>query len=306
MQGQKIVASGLLFPEGPVVRDDGSVLVVEIERETVSRVKMDGTVEVVSQMGGGPNGQAVGPDGALYVCNNGGFLFQKIAGLNRTKAGVHPNYTSGRIERLDPKTGAFSLVYDRCGGHPLSGPNDIVFDDKGGFYFTDLGKNRPRDRDHGGLYYGLADGSKIVEVAYPLTTANGVGLSPDNNTVYVAETEPGRLWAFDLEEPGKPKRHPHPSPHGGRLVCGLPGFQRFDSLAIEASGNICVATLVTGCITVISPQGEVLRQVMTGDPMTTNICFGGPDMKTAYITLSGTGQLIEMPWPDPGLRLNYN
>ena len=302
----QVVAEGLLFPEGPVVQEDGSILLVEIQRETITRVKPDGTVEVVAKLGGGPNGLAMGPDGALYVANNGGFLFQTIAGFNRTRSGVHPDYTSGRIERFDLKTGELRTLYDHCGEHMLCGPNDIVFDHKGGFYFTDMGKNRQRDRDHAGLYYGLADGSHIVEVAYPLTTANGVGLSPDDSIVYVSETETGRLWAFDLEEPGRVRKHPHPSPNGGRLICGLPGYQRFDSMAVDAYGNICVATLASGCVTVVSPEGQVLRQVMFPDPMVTNICFGGPDMKTAYITLSGTGQLVSMDWPEPGLPLAYS
>jgi gluconolactonase len=89
-------------------------------------------------------------------------------------------------------------------------------------------------------------------------------------------------------------------------VCGLPGYQRFDSMAVDAYGNICVATLVTGCITVITPGGDVLRQVMLPDPMVTNICFGGADLRTAFITLSGTGQLVSMEWPEPGLRLPYS
>ncbi len=306
MQNFQIVATGLQFPEGPVVLPDGSIALVEIQRETISRVTADGKVEVLANVGGGPNGMAMGPDGAFYVCNNGGFLFQTIAGFNRTRSGVHPDYTSGRIERFDPKTGELTTLYDRCGDYPLCGPNDIVFDHHGGFYFTDFGKNRKRDRDHAGLYYARADGSMIVEVAYPLVTANGVGLSPDDSVVYVSETETARLWAFDLEEPGRARKHPHPSPHGGRLVCGLPGYQRFDSMAVDAYGNICVATLVTGGITVVSPGGEVLRQVKMQDPMVTNICFGGADMKTAYVTMSGTGQLARMDWPEPGLRLAYN
>jgi gluconolactonase len=306
MQDFHIMATGLQFPEGPVALPDGSVALVEIQRETISRVTADGKVEVLAEVGGGPNGMAVGPDGAFYVCNNGGFLFQTIAGFNRTRSGVHPDYTSGRIERFDPKTGELTTLYDRCGDYPLCGPNDIVFDHHGGFYFTDFGKNRKRDRDHAGLYYARADGSMIVEVAYPLVTANGVGLSPDDSVVYVSETETARLWAFDLEEPGRARKHPHPSPHGGRLVCGLPGYQRFDSMAVDAYGNICVATLVTGGITVVSPGGEVLRQVKMPDPMVTNICFGGADMKTAYVTMSGTGQLARMDWPEPGLRLAYN
>jgi gluconolactonase len=158
---------------------------------------------------------------------------------------------------------------------------------------------------NGGLYYALADGSRIVEVAYPMITPNGVGLSPDGKSVYVAETETGRLWAFDLEAPGKAKRHPGFAAHGGRIVCGLPGYQRFDSLAVEESGNICVATLVSGCISVISPKGELLKQIPTGDIVTTNICFGGADRKTATITLAGKGEVIEMEWDRPGLALAY-
>lgn len=306
MQDFKVLASGLLFPEGPVYCDDGSVILVEIQRETISRVTPDGKTQVLAQIGGGPNGLAMGPDNALYICNNGGFLFQNIAGFNRTRAGVHPAYTSGRIERYELETRTLTTLYDRCGDHMLCGPNDLVFDRHGGFYFTDFGKNRTRDRDHGGLYYALADGSHIAEIAYPMTTLNGVALSPDETVVYASETETGRLWAFDLEEPGRPARHPFPSPNGGRLLCTLPGYQRLDSMAVDAQGNICVGTLITGCITVFSPKGEILRQVLLPDPMVTNVCFGGPDMKTVFATLSGTGQLIAMDWPVPGHRLNYN
>ncbi len=304
MTEPKILATGLRFPEGPVAMADGSVAIVEIERGRVSRIAPDGTVSVIATQGGGPNGLAVGPDGALYCCNNGGFAWIDDGRLLRV--GLQPeDYSGGRIERIDPASGAVSLLYDSCDGKKLRGPNDIVFDARGGFYFTDLGKTRARDRDHGGVYYARPDGSLIREVAYPVLTPNGVGLSPDGKILYVAETETGRLWAFPIEEPGKVRKEPWPSVHGGRLVAGLPGFQRFDSLAVEASGNICVATLVTGAITVIAPEGQVLRQVKMPDPMTTNICFGGPDLRTAYITLSGTGRLAAMSWPEPGLRLAF-
>src|SRR5271170_5865678 len=162
-----------------------------------------------------------------------------------------------------------------------------------------------RDRDHGGLYYALPDGSKIVELVHPMLSPNGIGLSPDEKTVYVADTETSRLFAYDIAAPGVLRGEPFPAPYGGRLVCGLPGFQRFDSLAVEASGNICVATLITGHITVIAPDGRVVRQVKMPDVSPTNICFGGADMKTAYITLSGAGELAATDWPEPGLRLNF-
>jgi gluconolactonase len=187
----------------------------------------------------------------------------------------------------------------------LNGPNDLVFDTNGGFYFTDLGKTRARDRDNGVIYYALADGSKIIEVSAPALTPNGIGLSPDGRVLYVAETEPARLWAFDISEPGVVRKQGWPSPHGGRLVAGLPGFQRFDSLAVDATGNVCIATLINGCISVIAPDGRLLRQVPMDDPVTTNICFGGLDLRTAYVTLSGTGKLVEMDWPEAGLRLAH-
>jgi gluconolactonase len=310
MPAAKILATDLQFPEGPVVAPDGSILLVEIERRTITRIA-DGKTSIVAQLDGGPNGLAWGPgpspsERALYVCNNGGFLFTKAPdGTNRVKPGVPEGYAGGWIERVDPTTKERRILYTRCGEHNLVGPNDIVFDTHGGFYFTDYGKFYPRWRMNGGLYYALSDGSRIVEVAYPLITPNGVGLSPDGKTVYAAETETGRIWAFDLDAPGKAKRHPGFAPHGGRLLHGLGGYQRLDSLAVDAEGNACVATLVTGCISVVSPAGQLLAQVETGDPMTTNICFAGADRKTAIITLSGKGQVIEMQWDRPGLALAY-
>jgi gluconolactonase len=77
-------------------------------------------------------------------------------------------------------------------------------------------------------------------------------------------------------------------------------------LAVLANGNVAVATLSTGKITEFSPQGAIVREVKMPDVFPTNICFGGTDMKTAYITLSDTGQLGVMQWPTPGLKLNYN
>jgi len=305
MSDIRVIATGLSFPEGPVAMADGSIVLVEIERQTVSRVRPDGRVEVLAHTGGGPNGMAVGPDGAFYICNNGGFGWQLVHGLLRPAVQAS-DYTSGRIERVDPATGKVEVLYDSCNGHKLRGPNDIVFDAHRGCYFSDLGKSRVRDRDHGGLYYALADGSKIVEVAYPILTPNGVGLSPDGSVVYVAETETARLWAFDVVAPGVVRKRPFPSPHGGRLVAGLGGYQRFDSLAVDAGGNICVATLMTGAVTSIAPDGRIVRQVTMPDPVTTNICFGGTDMRTAFVTLSGTGKLVALEWPEAGLRLNYN
>jgi gluconolactonase len=90
-------------------------------------------------------------------------------------------------------------------------------------------------------------------------------------------------------------------------VClyGFPGFQLLDSLAVDGDGNVCVATLVNGGVTVISPGGELVDFVPVDDILTTNVCFGGPDLQTAYITSSGRGLLLSTPWPRPGAPLRY-
>lgn len=299
-----VLATGLRFPEGPVVLEDGSIALVEIARGTVTRIAPDGTVSVIADLGGGPNGLALGPDGFLYVCNNGGFEWHEEPGMLRP-IGTPASYSGGRIERVDPKSGASEVLYDRCGDDKLKGPNDIVFDRQGGFYFTDLGKARHRDRDQGSVYYAKADGSFIVEVVHPILTPNGIGLSPDEATLYVAETETGRLWAFDIAEPGVIKRQPFPSLNGGRFLFNQAGYHRFDSLAVESGGNICVATLMSAAITVVAPDGQFVQRVEMPDVYTTNICFGGSDMRTAYVTLSGVGQLVSVPWDRPGLKLNF-
>jgi gluconolactonase len=262
----------------------------------------NGKIEVVANLGGGPNGAAIGPDGAVYVCNNGGFEWHEISGLT-IPGNAAKDYTSGRIERVDIATGKFERVYDKIDGNRLSGPNDIVFDKSGGFWFTDLGKNWARSKDRGGLYYGKPDGSLLKEASYGHVGLNGVGLSPDEKVVYAAETETGKLWAFDITGVGEVARNPLGGP-AGRCVAVQPYHCFFDSLAVQANGDVCIATILNGGITTITPAG-VSKHAPFPDLLTTNICFGGKDMRDAYITLSSTGKLIKTRWPEPGLKLNF-
>ena len=197
------VTSGLRFPEGPVALPDGSVLVVEIESRKLTRIAGDGRKTTVAQHTGGPNGAAIGPDGKVYICNNGGFAWHDDARHGLRVTGQAEDYSGGRIERVDLATGAIETLYTHCDGHMLRGPNDLVFDAHGGFYFTDLGKVRARDMDRGAVYYAKADGSSIKVVAQPTVTANGCALSPDGRTLYFAETKSARLWEMDIPAPGE-------------------------------------------------------------------------------------------------------
>ena len=302
MDDVKILAEGFGFPEGPVACADGSVVLAELRNARCSRVTPDGKVSTFSACGGGPNGLAIGPDGFFYLCNNGGNRYVEGHSMG---LGPHPDYRHGYIQRIDPKTGAATMLQIEVNGRALSAPNDLVFDRGGGFYFTDMGKRHAHHRDHGGVYYARPDGSPVVELAYPMLTPNGCGLSPDERTLYVADTEGARLWAFAVEAPGQLEPRGRFAPHSGRVLAGLPGNARFDSLAVTASGNIAVATLMTGQITEFSPNGQIVRSIVMPDCYPTNLCFGGPDMRTAYVTLSDSGRLGMLRWPEPGLKLNF-
>src|SRR5512147_440419 len=107
------IATGLQFPEGPIAMPDGSVLLVEIKRGTLSRVSPDGEIMVVAQTGGGPNGAAIGPDGKVYICNNGGFEWHDLGGFV-IPGNQPPEYSGGRIERVDLRTGAVEVLYRTC------------------------------------------------------------------------------------------------------------------------------------------------------------------------------------------------
>ena len=296
-----IVAEGLAFPEGPVWMEDGSIILVEIAKGCITRIWGDGKTEVIATPGGGPNGAAIGPDGALWVCNNGGFIYHQRDGL-LIPGNCPDDYSGGRIERIDLSSGKVERVLDTVAGHPLKGPNDLVFDRSGNLYFTDHGKTYSRHRDFGGLFFLANGASEAIELDHHHTSPNGVGLSPDEQTVYMADTMTARLWAFDLTSPGDIKRA---SPFNkGRVVATMPELQYFDSLAVAASGNVCIATILNGGITTITPDGAH-SHIAFPDPFVTNICFGEPGLEEAWVTLSGTGKLAKCTWPEPGLKLNY-
>lgn len=302
------IASGLRFPEGPIAMDDGSVLLVEMFGPRLTRIKPDGTKQTIAEVPGGPNGAAIGPDGAVYLCNNGGCFTPLEMGSILVPGPFDPaRYTGGRIQRVELATGKVEDLYTHCDGLPLRAPNDLVFDAHGGFYFTDHGirDHHARTSDLTGIYYAKADGSQIKEVVFPVEGPNGIGLSPDGKKLYWAETQMRRVLQRRITNPGEiaPAFQFDPS----LVLCGLPGSQMLDSLAVDAEGHICVATLGNGGITVVAPDsGKVVTHVPTGDPGTTNLCFGGADLSTAYITLGATGKLVSMRWPRPGLKLSYN
>ena len=296
----EVLAEGLSLPEGPVALADGSVIVGEIGSGALSRVFPDGRIVRVAYTGGGPNGVARGPDGAFFVCNNGG-----VPG--------GPLGTAG-IQRVDIETGAVEMMYETCDGVPFVGPNDIVVDEIGNFWFTDY--------KLGSIYYGTADGNSVRLMWDRLDSPNGIGLSPDNRILYSSQTHTRQVVRRHISSPGElvPSRNydlkafdEFGEVNPDVLLAGLSGGQELDSLAIDGNGAVCVATLIETGINVIGADGVVQEKLTLPadraeelDCRTlTNICFGGDDLRTAFITLSHGGRLISCRWPVPGLRLNF-
>jgi len=297
LQEVEIVAEGFDFPEGPVAMSDGSVILVEIRSGHITRIDRDGTVDRIAHVGGGPNGAAIGPDGALYVCNNGG-----LSAADRIP---------GCIQRVDLATGAFDTVYTSCDGRPLGAPNDLVFDPTGGFYFTDHAQN-------GAIHHARTDGSSVRALVTRVPAPNGIGLSPDGRTLYWAETHTRQVQQRQVVAPGELAPSVGYSiralvRHGvvdrDALLAGLPGGHELDSLAIDSSGAVCVGTLLESGISEIDPDGRWTLHTLPeslADGAVTNICFGGEDLTTAFLTCSMTGRLVRCTWHRPGLRLAFN
>lgn len=276
----EVIAEGLAFPEGPVVMEDGSVIVVETHGGRITRCWQGGRKETVATPGGGPNGLAVGPDGALYHCNNGGH---------------DDSYSGGRIERIDIATGKVERLYDSSNDAMISAPNDIMFDSDGNIWFSDLGRIGDKAKEWGGMYCAAPDGSKLTRIVERALSYNGIGISPDMTTVYAADTYSARLWAVDRKaELQKP-----------RLIGTAPGPVFFDSLAMTAAGNVAIAAVTGGAIATFTPTGE-LTMTEVEDRLVTNIAFGGADMMDAYLTFSGHGTLVKCRWHEPGMKLVYS
>jgi gluconolactonase len=323
----------LAFPEGPVALEDGSLLFVEIERQTLSHLAPDGTVSVVAVLPGGPNGLAIGPDGAAYVCNNGGvYTFVSapfLTGTIRVPSPIpNPDHRPGSIQKVDLATGHVTMLYNSCDGKPLLTPDDIVFDGAGGFWFTDSGIQYPDRLERGGLYYATTDGKSIKRVA-TIPTANGIGLSPDGKTLYVSDTAFGRLWALNVTAPGVIQTDPLHQLFGmpGNAPLTLPSFQIpmtpspppmtayqwLDSLKVDSDGFVAIGTLLNGGLTVFDPHSGSVEHIPVldpsgkelPDPFITNLCFGGDDMQDVWITASSTGKIYKGRWCRPGQKPAY-
>lgn len=295
----RCIAEGLAFPESPVAMPDGSIVLSEMAAGRITRVGADGSRTVVADVGGGPNGVGLLPDGRLVVCQNGGsefgigwwpYDFDGSAYLFRpVGAAADPVTPQLQLVGVDGSVHTLATEFEARGHRPtpLVRPSDVCVDADGGIYITDGGTTHGRSRTMTGLLYGRADG-RFAEVVYPLEMPNGVALSPDGGHLYVAETRTRRIWEFELAGPGRivGGRGLATVPSGGPLNIG-----GADGVCVARDGTIIVATLGAGGVTAFTPTGELCGTLALDDPMTTNVTLS-IDEVTLFITLASTGRLV--------------
>jgi len=303
----EVWAEGLDFPEGPVALADGSVLVSEMAAGRVTRVHPDGTTSPVAEVGGGPNGLGVLPDGALVVCQGGGSGWSRRPWPYDGPGAVELLLPGGpaeapvapELQRVEPD-GTVGVLLPPGEGDALMKPSDVAVDAAGGVYVTDFGGIRGRTRTIAGVLYA-PPGGPLREIVFPVELANGVALAPDERTLYVTETRTRRVWAFALSGPGEVESWTSLAtlPAGGPI-----GFGSADGCAVDAEGNVAVATIGLGGVTVLSPSGDVVAEgPVGGDPMPTNVAFGGADGTTMLVTCGSSGRILATDdWGIPGAQ----
>jgi gluconolactonase len=271
------VAASLAFTEGPAVDQEGNLYFSEMTNQRIMKLTPAGVLSVYREKSNNANGLVIDPLGRLIAAEG--------AESNRNGVRIPAN---GRITRTDLRTGKMEILADTFEGQPLRGPNDVTIDGKGRIYFTDLGGSAVYRIDAPGMLAKLISASDV-------SRPNGIQVSPDDKILYVADSAPPPsgvrvLLAYDLRPDG--------SVANKRTLYDFKNMRGTDGMSIDVQGNLYTAsgsraTNNTG-VHVISPRGTVLKVIPIPEDPITNTAFGGPDMKTLYVTAGKTIYKIKM------------
>jgi gluconolactonase len=276
------IATSVSMLEGPAIDAEGNVYFTDILMQRIMRFSKDGKFSIFREKSNVANGLVIDPQGRLVAAEGAASPTAERSGM---ATGGIP-----RVTRTDLKTGKLEILADTFNGKPLSGPNDVTIDGKGRLYFTD---------STGAAVYRIDAPGKVARIlaAPEIQRPNGIQISPDDRTLYLVEANGAKdgarmIRAYDLLPDGTVKNM--------RVFYNFYPGRSADGMSIDTRGNLYAAagmhrtrgtaeTLDTKCgVYVISPQGKLLKFIPVPEDYLTNTAFGGPDMKTLYITAGKT------------------
>lgn len=276
---QPEIATTVAFTEGPTVDRDGTVYFTELVSQRIMKLTATGVLSTFREGSNAANGLLIDPQGRLVACE----------GAESQRTGVLVKYKP-QITRTDLRTGTVEVLADAYQGKPFVGPNDVTIDGKGRLYFTDL---------TGGAVYRIDGPGQLARIlaAPDIQRPNGIQISPDDTRLYLIEANGAAggarmIRAYDLRADGTvANMRVHYNFYPGRSA---------DGMSIDVQGNLYASagmnqlrgtseTLDTKTgVYVISPQGTLLKFIPIQEDFITNNAFGGPDMKTLYVTAGKT------------------
>lgn len=255
------------FLEGPAIDVDGTLLCTDIPNGRILRFDAQGEVSVVVEYDGEPNGLKVRADGRYVVADHRrGLLI------------------------CEPATGQMRPLLERAGREGFKGLNDLTIATNGDLYFTDQGQSGLQDPT--GKVYRLRPSGALDCVLDGIPSPNGLALSVDEQTLFVNVTRANAVWRLPLD------LHGHASKVGTFIQ--LSGGSGPDGLAVDSVGNLAVAHPGLGSVWLFDSHGEPLGRIRSSTGRrTTNVAYGGADLKTLFITESETGTVLaaDLPWP---------
>lgn len=266
------VAAGLAFPEGPTALGDGTTAVVEMQGGRLTRVHPDATLETLAELGGGPNGSALGSDGALYVADNGG-LSMALDGEGYWWA---DEPRDGAVLRVGAD-GSFAPVGGAMPGPAPHRPNDLVAGPDGAMYVTDSGNWEDMANLRAGAILRV-DGDDVRQVAELAAMPNGIVATADR--FFVAQSLTRRIWSYPFVDGtfGEPTEF-------CRLAEGIP-----DGLCLADDGTLFVCASTVNKVVMVGPDGAPRGDIFTGDrTQPTNCCLYDGWL---YVTLALAGSLV--------------
>ena len=268
----QLLASGFHFPEGPSLDEDGNLYLVNLSTNIVNKISPDGEVSVVMDVGGVNNGAILDKEGNLFIACTG------------RKA----------ILKIDTE-GGLSVVTAMSDGDSLLGPNDFAWDEQGRLYFTDP-KGSSKNNPIGRIHYIDLDG-KTKQFAEGFAFPNGLAFDLDKTHLYLAETNNFRIWRFEVNEDGTAGEKELFFYMGEKVLA--------DGMKLDVQGNLWIAVYTNSELWCISPEGKIINMIPIPGEHPTNLVFGGPDMRTAWVTVheSESGKVFTLRMPVAGVRV---